>query len=69
MLRTGPSLAMQASETIVQPGLRRYSIDGTNATSKRPATSPSASRLGRSVTMRAAGASRGRQNVNGQAFR
>ena len=69
MLRTGPSLAMQQSETIVQPGLRRYSIEGIKATSKRPSARPSASRLGTSTSISASGASRGSENVSGQAFR
>ena len=69
MLRTGPSLAMQQSETIWQSGLRRHSIDGIKATSKRPSAKPSASRLGKSTSILASGASRARQNVSGQAFR
>ena len=38
-LSTGPRQATQASETIVDPGVRKNSTEGTSATSKRSATS------------------------------
>ena len=58
-----------ASEAIRKPGCRKYSIDGTKATSNRPVASPSARRLGKSTTISASGSRCGSVKINGRAFR
>ena len=54
---------------MVEPGVRKCSIEETKATSRSPEASPSASRLGTSTTIFTCGASRPRQCQSGLALR